>query len=214
MGDYLDYFWASPAGGDEAASLPPLPATLHRDQGCAGPGLDERQLTNAELVMYVAVMAIGERSLSYMLRNSGAVLDEVEQRDIVIQRRDGEDLYLALSSRERGIRESLGVLAGFVRAALHDESRRSDVVKWLADDLPWTSFLPEDDRERFLIDFAQISAACADADTYEPLVRALDGWKATAEAYANPEVLKLLTPAHRGSSVPLPRPPQARAGKR
>jgi hypothetical protein len=158
-------------------------------------------------------MAIGERSLSYMLRNSGAVLDEVEQRDIIIQRRDGEDLYLALSSRERGIRDSLGVLAGFVRAALHDESTRAVVVKWLADDLPWTSFLPEDDRELFLVDFARTSAACVDADTYEPLVRALDGWKATAEAYANPGVLKLLTSAHRGSSIPLSRPPKARAGK-
>lgn len=164
--------------------------------------------------MYIVTMAIGERTLSYMLRNSGAVLDEVEQRDIVLQRRDGEDLFLALSSRERGIRESLGVLAGFVRAGLHDESARSGVVKWLADDLPWTSFLPEDDRERFLVDFARTSAACVDADTYEPLVRALDGWKATAEAYANPEVLKLLTPAHRGSSVPVPRPSKARAGTR
>ena len=51
-----------------------------------------RHLTESELVMYLSTMAIGERTLSYMLRNSGAVLDEVEQRDIVLQRRDGEDL--------------------------------------------------------------------------------------------------------------------------
>ena len=159
-------------------------------------------------------MAVVERSFSFMLRNSGAVLDEVEHRDVVLQRRDGEDLYLALRSRERGIRESLGVLARVVRAALHDERTQSAVAQWLAEELPWTSFLPEEDREEFLADFARTAAASVDAEVYEPLIRALEGWKATAEAYANPAVLSLLTKKHRGPSVPLSRPVPSRGRER
>ncbi len=155
-------------------------------------------------------MAVVERSFSFMLRNSGAVLEDVEHRDVVLQRRDGEDLYLGLRSRERGIRESLGVLARVVRAALHDERTRSVVAEWLAEELPWTSFLPEQDREEFLADFARTATASVDAEVYEPLIRSLEGWKATAEAYANPDVLGLLTARHRGPSVPLSRPAPTR----
>ena len=159
-------------------------------------------------------MAVVERSLSYMLRNSGAVLDELEHRDVVLQRRDGEDLHLALRSRERWIRESLGVLARIVRAALHDEGTREMVAKWLAEELPWTSFLPDPDREAFVAEFARTSAACVEAEVYEPLAQVLKGWKATAEAYANPALLNVLKEEHRGPSTPLSRPVTRRAGER
>jgi hypothetical protein len=159
-------------------------------------------------------MSVAEHSLSYMLRNSGAVLEELERRDVVLQRRDGEDLYLALRSRERGVRESLGVLARMVRAALHDEVARVAIAKWLADELPWTSFLPPEDREAFLTDFAKTSAACAEMDVYEPLVQTLDGWKATAEAYADPGLVETLRQAHRGPAVRLRRPGRSRARTR
>src|SRR5437899_716972 len=129
-------------------------------------------------------MAVSERSLSYLLRNSGDVLKEVEHRDVVLQRRDGEDLYLALLSRERGVRDSLGVLARLLRAALADDRSRDGMAKWLTEELPWTSFLPQDDRNEFLDDFTRTAVACADLENYEPLVRSLRGWKATAEAYA------------------------------
>lgn len=151
-------------------------------------------------------MAVAEHNLSYMLRNSGEILDEVQHRDVVLQRRDGEDLYLALRSRERGVRESLGILARLLRRAVDDDDTRPLLAKWLSDALPWTSFLPSEDREQFLIEFTRTSAACVDVDTYEPLVRSLEAWKATAEVYANPEILKLLDKRHRGHAVSLTRP--------
>lgn len=159
-------------------------------------------------------MSVAEHSLSYMLRNSGAVLEELERRDVVLQRRDGEDLYLALRSRERGVRESLGVLARMVQAALRDEAARSAIATWLADELPWTSFLPPEDREVFLADFAKTSAACAEMDVYEPLLQTLGGWRATAEAYADPRLFEVMREAHRGPAVRLRRPSGPRAGTR
>src|SRR6266567_1741740 len=84
-------------------SIPDSPAPFVR--------ATRESLASSEVVMYIPRMAISERSLSFMLRNSGEVLDELEERDVILQRRDGEDLYLALRSREWGIRESVGVLA-------------------------------------------------------------------------------------------------------
>jgi hypothetical protein len=138
----------------------------------------------------------------------------VEHRDVVIQRRDGEDLHLALRSRERGIRESLGVLARIVRAALHDVANREAVAKWLAEELPWTSFLPDSDREQFLAEFAKAAVGSVEAEVYEPLIRTLEAWKATAEVHANPALLKVLSQAHTGPAVPISRPTTRRGRKR
>ncbi|MBI4729264.1 MAG: hypothetical protein HY775_07135 [Acidobacteria bacterium] len=155
-------------------------------------------------------MSTAEHSLSFLLRNSGVVLEEVEHRDVVLQRRDGEDLYLALRSRERGVRESLNVLARVLRAALHDEAARSAIARWLVDELPWTNFLPDADRQEFLSDFARTATACVEVDNYEPLIQSLRGWKATAEIYADPRVAAHLRRPHRGPSAPLKRPGSSR----
>ena len=159
-------------------------------------------------------MASAEHSFSYLLRNSGEVLEEVEYRDIVLQRRDGEDLYLALHSRQQGIRDSLGVLARFLRATLHDERAQSATAKWLTEEIPWTQFLPESDRRAFLDDFARTAAACVEIENYEPLTQSLRGWKATAEAYADPNVAQRLKKRHRGRAVPVHRPDTSRVRAR
>lgn len=159
-------------------------------------------------------MIAAEHSLSYMLRNSGAVLEELEGRDVILLRRDGEDLYLALRSRQTGVRELLGVMARMVRAALHDESAHAAIAAWLADEMPWTSFLPPEDREAFLADFANTATACAELDVYEPLLQSLDGWKATAEVYADPRLLDVMREEHGGPAVPLRRSADSRAPTR
>lgn len=156
-------------------------------------------------------MSVAEHSLSYLLRNSGEVLEEVASRDVVLQRRDGEDLYLTALSRERGVRDSLSVLARLLRAALADEHGRETAGRWLTDELPWTTFLPIADREEFLDDFSQTAIACVELENYEPLVRALRGWKATAEAYANVDVTERLHDRRRGPAVALKPPRSARA---
>lgn len=151
-------------------------------------------------------MATAEHTLSFLLRNSGAVLEEARHGDVVLHRRDGEDLYLATATRERAVRDGLGVAARVLRAVLRDEATRAAVARELARELAWAHFLPLRDREHFLDEFAHVAAACAEAEAYEPLVRLLGDWKATAEAYASPAVRAVLDEAHQGPGVPLPRP--------
>jgi hypothetical protein len=151
-------------------------------------------------------MVLTEHTFTHMLRNSGDVLTEVEYRDIVLRRRDGEDLFLGLRSREASVRNALGVLARILLAASVDPETRQRVAGALSASLPWTSFLPEDERAEFFEALTSTAAACVELDTFEPLARLIGGWRATAEIHANPEMATVLSAKHSGPPVKIKRP--------
>lgn len=157
-------------------------------------------------MLYIGVVSLSERTLTFMLRNSGDVLAEVEHRDVVLRRRDGEDLFLGLHSREQSVRAALGVLARILVAASVDVETRQRVAGALSASLPWTTFLPEAERVEFFEALTTTAAACVDVDDFEPLARVVDGWKATAEVHANPELAGLLRAHRTGPTVRIRRP--------
>jgi hypothetical protein len=156
--------------------------------------------------MYVGSMSLAERTFTHMLRNSGEVLAEVERRDVVLRRRDGEDLFLGLLSREESLRDALGILARLLVAASANPESRTRVAETLAASLPWTGFLPTDERIEFVDALASTAAACVELKTYDPLAQLIDGWRATAEVHANPELAELLDVTRSGPAVRLKRP--------
>ncbi len=151
-------------------------------------------------------MSLAEHTFTHMLRNSGDVLAEVEHRDVVLRRRDGEDLFLGLRSREASVRDALGMLARVLLAASVDPKTRQSVAGALSASLPWTTFLPEDERSEFFEALTSTAAACVEVDTFEPLSHLLEGWRATAEIHANPELAQLLSVEHSGPPVKIKRP--------
>lgn len=151
-------------------------------------------------------MSLAEHTFTHMLRNSGEVLAEVEHRDVVLRRRDGEDLFLGLRSREASVRDALGVLARILLAASVDPETRERVTGALSASLPWTTFLPDDERSDFFEALTAMAAACVEVDTFEPLAHLIDGWRATAEVHANPEVARLLNVENVGPPVRIKRP--------
>lgn len=140
-----------------------------------------------------------------MLRNSGDVIDEAEHQDVVLRRRDGADLFLGLRAREESIRSALGVLARLLVAASLDPSVRERVASALIVSLPWTSFLPAEERAEFFEALTAKAAACAELGTFEPLARLIDGWRATAEVYGVPELRAKLEVERTGPPVPIHR---------
>lgn len=156
--------------------------------------------------MYVRAMTVVEHTLSYLLRNSGDVIAEVEHQDVVLQRRDGADLFLGLRSREESLRSALGVLARLLVAASLDPATRDRVASALTTSLPWTSFLPERERAEFFEALTTRAAACVELGTFEPLARLIDGWRATAEVYGVPELRAKLEVDRSGPPVPIRRP--------
>lgn len=157
-------------------------------------------------MLYIRGVSLAEHTLTFMLRNSGDVLAEVEHRDVVLRRRDGEDLFLGLRSREESVREALGVLARLLLAASVDAETRQRVAGALSATLPWTAFLPEGERNDFFEALTTTAAACVEVDNFEPLARLIEGWRATAEIHANPEVGDLLRARHAGPPVKIRRP--------
>ena len=158
------------------------------------------------VVMYVRHMSLAEHTFTHMLRNSGEVLAEVERRDVVLRRRDGEDLFLGLRSREESVRDALGILARLLVAASVDPMTRSRVAGALVASLPWAGFLPDHERVEFVNTLASTAAACVDLGTFEPLAQLIDGWRATAEVHANPDLVGLLNVPRSGPTVKLKRP--------
>ncbi|MCU0271002.1 MAG: hypothetical protein MUF83_20490 [Acidimicrobiales bacterium] len=159
-------------------------------------------------------MTSAECTFTHMLRNSGEVLAEVEQRDVVLRRRDGDDLFLGLHSREESIRASLGVLARLIVVAGADPETRSRLADGLAGSLPWTGFLPDDERVEFIDALASTAAACVELDTFEPLAHLIDGWRATAEVHANPRPARTSKAPRPGPTVNPTRPPRSGRSKR
>jgi hypothetical protein len=152
-------------------------------------------------------MTMVEHTLSHMLRNSGDVIAEAEHQDVVLRRRDGADLFLGLRSREESVRSALGVLARLLVAASLDPTIRDRVASALTASLPWTSFLPPEERAEFFEALTTKGAACADLGTFEPLARLIDGWRATAEVHGVPELrAKLAEVGRTGPPVSIVRP--------
>gem|GEM_PF-1032163 len=159
----------------------------------------------SEEVSYIVSMAPTEHTLTFLLRSSGDVLAEVAHGDVVLRRRDGEDLFLGLRSREESLRDTLGVLARLLASAGNSSNSSSDASA-LTDSLPWTAFLPSEERNEFLGALRSTAAACADLDDFEPLARLVDGWRAAAEVHANPQLAKLLKSRPTGPTVGIKRP--------
>lgn len=154
----------------------------------------------------LGVMGLAEHTFTHLLRNSGDVLAEVEHRDVVLRRRDGADLFLGLASREESIRDALGVLARLLLSASADADTRRKVAGGMAASLPWTTFLPDVEREAFFDALTSTAAAGVEVDNFEPLVRLVEGWRATAEIHANPALAGLLSIERQGPPVKVKRP--------
>ena len=72
---------------------------------------------------------------------------------------------------------------------------------------PWTEYLPDEERTQFVEEFARELAAAASVGDFKPVAQFLHEWKATAEVYADPELLRLLsgpTEVTHGGRVPRP----------
>ena len=109
--------------------------------------------------------------------------------------------------REQGIRQSLGdaarIIAG-LRGGPETSLRR--LAKTLPAALPWTRFLPADERQTFLEEFAATATACIETEVFEPLAQLSREWRATAAVYADPRLLETLTGRGEAEESLVPRP--------
>jgi len=117
-------------------------------------------------------MAVGERTLSEFLQHSGRVLPELAAGEVVLHRRDGEDLVL-MTRRQR---EALATMLRTLVAAATDDVAAASATLW------WLSLLDPQDQQACLQDLRQTTTVALATGRLEQLADALHGWEATALA--------------------------------
>ena len=100
----------------------------------------------------------------------------------------------------------MGILARLLLAAGIDPETRRRVAGAVSSALPWAAFLPEDERAKFFEALTSTAAACVELDLFEPLAHLINGWRATAEVHANPELAELLDTPRSGPFANVKRP--------
>ena len=150
-------------------------------------------------------MQVIERTFSEFLRHPKEVVAELDNSDVVLRRRSAPALHLRHADRENARSEAVSGITRVLRhLSLHYPAA---VGKSLSEAYPWTKYLPDDEREQFLEEFAQELAAAASIGDFKAVAQFLHEWKATAEVHADPELARRLAGPHEithGGRVPRP----------
>jgi hypothetical protein len=117
-------------------------------------------------------MAVKELTLSEFLQHSGSVLPELEAGEVVLRRRDGDDLVLM--TRRHNL-----ALTDIARAFFALSTGEAHAVEAI---FPWLAFLSATDREECIRELREVGAAALETGRLGRLAETLYAWKATAYA--------------------------------
>jgi len=143
---------------------------------------------------------------SELLHHPAATADRLEAVPALrLRRRDAHDLALIrveqLEQDRTVVAFATHLLAGLVRSGELGVLRRL-----LPDALPWVTFLPEQDFESFVADLVAVARGAADLGNLAPIAVLLTQWRHSAEIYADPALLEILTREPEGDFGPIPAP--------
>lgn len=165
----------------------------------------------AEVKFYgtVDVMAAAyeEVPFSELLHHPAATAERLDTvRALRLRRRDAGDLALMRIEqleRDGSVMEfATRLLTGLVR------SENLEVVRRLLPDaLPWVAFLPEPDFDAFVTELLAVARGAAALGNLAPVAVLLTQWRHSAEVYADPVLLEILTREPEGDLGPVPAPP-------
>lgn len=90
------------------------------------------------------------------------------------------------------------LLAGLVRSQPPGAVRAA-----LGEALPWVTFLPENDVDQLLIELIAVAQGAASLTNLSPVAVLLAQWRHTAEVYADPVLLEIVTREPEGDFGPV-----------
>lgn len=152
-------------------------------------------------------MRVIEHTFSDLLRRPNEVTNDLPYSDLIVRRRDGADIHITLKTRHDTRDLAFDALTQLLRQLISREPESA--VDAAADAFPWSSFLPPEGRTQFLQEFTRTMAGAAALDNYAPVVQLLTEWRATAEVYADPDLLaQLSSPIDEPEGSPVLPPPE------
>lgn len=117
-------------------------------------------------------MAVSEHTLTELLQHSGRVLPNTTRGEVVLHRRDGEDLVLMTRGHSAALGTALRALIEIVMGG----PERVETV------LPWMAFLSPADREACLREVCEVARAAVATGQLSHLETLLYQWEATGLA--------------------------------
>jgi hypothetical protein len=160
---------------------------------------------------YTARMSVAaeEVPFSHLLQHSRDTLEKLEgsrERRLRLVRRDGEDLILESARRAEADEQAFSIAARIIEVLLNTDE--TILVQVFPGVFPWMQFLPGEDVRAFIAEFTATARASAELGNMAPVATVIAAWKATAEVYADPELLlALTTPLDDADYGPVPEPP-------
>ncbi len=130
---------------------------------------------------------------SELLHHPAATAERLEGvRALRLRRRDAGDLALMrieqLERDESVVEFTARLLAGLVR------SENSEVIRRLLPEaVPWVTFLPETDFDVFVTELVAVARGAAALGNLAPVAVLLTQWRHSAEVYADPVLLDIVT---------------------
>jgi hypothetical protein len=142
--------------------------------------------THLHYFRYPLDMATKVFPYSSFLRGPSDVLPSLEEGDVVLERRDDESLVVTRHDRYEARLFGMGVAARVLVHLVNEDPERA--TRLIADEMPWLTWLPDDERATCVQQLLTNLAAGADTGTLEPFARAVTEWRDTAEVWADPEL--------------------------
>jgi hypothetical protein len=137
---------------------------------------------------------------------TAARLDTV--RAIRLRRRGADDL--SLSRADQADRDATVIdFTARLLEGLAREGETTAIQRVLPHALPWSTFLPELDREEMLDEIIEVAQGASSIRNLAPMATLLEQWRRTAEAHADPELYQRLTAGPAGDFGPVPEPEES-----
>ncbi|MGH3931338.1 MAG: hypothetical protein ACRDTF_15365 [Pseudonocardiaceae bacterium] len=141
---------------------------------------------------------------SAFLRGPSKVLPSLDDGDVVLERRDQENIVLMSSERFEAGLTTLRIAARALAVLARRDLGLAEEL--LAEELPWLHWLPEQERWSCIRELLAHLVAGADTGLLLPFSRALMSWRSTAEVWSDPQLARELQGPFAGDGLPVPRP--------
>jgi PHD/YefM family antitoxin component YafN of YafNO toxin-antitoxin module len=142
---------------------------------------------------------------STLINKQTSVFPALDDADVILERRDAENLVLMRSERFEALADGLRLAARSLSVVAR--ANRSLAEEVFSEELPWLTWLPAEARPECIRELLDHLLAGADTGLLIPFARALREWKSTAEIYSDPDLAhRLRGPFDTSEAVDLSRP--------
>ncbi len=156
---------------------------------------------------YPRTVAVQTFPYSAFLRGPSRILPSLADADVILERRDEENLVLMRAERFEAAAMGLRIAARSL--AVLARRQRDLAEELLAEELPWLTWLPATERVACVRELLADLVAGADTGLLTPFARNLASWRSTAEAWSDPTLARQLQGPFDGDGPVIDRPEAA-----